>query len=721
MPTRTLRRSAVWTVGAHTIGGLLLGTAEALRLHSAALAAVVIPLCGMVGLLAGVAVALCDHGGARLRRRLGPASLAAELLAALVLALPSVIVTLPVATALFAGAYASTLPLAGLMPVLLPVVACLLIAATSILGRALVTDGDLTGRSIGILGVATLLGGVFWAKHHLLGTGYEGAQVGGMIAAIVLAGIAVRIAWHGRLSARASLAMAGLVVLVAGAAVAAAVTGLASAGDRRLLAERGDLGRDVVHLVRGVRDHDRDGASRWLGGGDCDDGDPARHPGAADVPGDGIDQDCDGADAAVVHPTPRPAATRVAETAWSSTPAVRALLASTARMNVLLVSVDALRFDLLAPGAEHRDDFPHLAALLDRSVQFTRAIAPAAGTDVALSTLLTGRFDPFQTIERTLPEAMKLLGRHTAVAMPAEVTRNVGDVLIGRGFESVKLVYTDWDHANVGDHISGPTTTAEGIRAIDKAGTRPWFTWVHYFDVHEHHQLTVPGDLLAATWPGANERVHKYRALVLQADRSVGRLLDELTARGQADTTIIVFVADHGEALGEDPRLPDTHGQFVYPSLIRIPFAVQVPGVPGGLRTDPVSLVDLAPTLLDLLGGRDTITPLDGMSLVPALLAGPAALRPPKDRAIVVHEEKQQAVVEWPYELIVRPEDDLVELYDLELDPTAQHDLAAAEPKVIARLKARYAEVPAVRIDRTSAGRADRERRAQPPRPRVPS
>ena len=389
-------------------------------------------------------------------------------------------------------------------------------------------------------------------------------------------------------------------------------------------------------------------------------------------------------------------------------------------MNILLITVDALRFDMLSPSAPHRGDFPRLTKLLDESVIFTRAFSPAAGTDVALSSLLTGRTDPFQRVETTLAEALQATGRRTAMAVPEEVKRHVGTVLLHRGFDTQRSVYTDWENPNIGDHISAGTTTAEGMRAFDKAGDRKWFTWLHYFDVHEHHQLKVPDELRSQVWDGGDEKIHRYRALLWGIDRSIGRLLDDLEKRGLRDKTIIVFASDHGESLGQDPRLPATHGQVAYAPLVHIPFAFHIPGVEPGVRNDVVTLRDIAPTLLDLVGTPDAIDPLDGFDLVPAILDGPAPLRPPANRALVIHEEHQWSVIEWPYQFVMRPADDLAELFDLERDPRARVDLAAAHPHITTRLRARYAEAPVVRIDRTQAGRVWRDQQAQPPQRRAP-
>ncbi|HEY0192300.1 MAG TPA: sulfatase-like hydrolase/transferase, partial [Kofleriaceae bacterium] len=328
--------------------------------------------------------------------------------------------------------------------------------------------------------------------------------------------------------------------------------------------------------------------------------------------------------------------------------------------------------------------------------------------------ILTGRFDQYQPVATTLPEAMRVSGRRTYSAIPGEVTRYVGDVLIGRGIDRPTVIHTDWEQEDVGDHVSAGATTQAGLRALTDAAGAPSFVWLHYFDVHEHHQIKVTAEQLAEVHDPGGKGVHAYRALLRQIDREVGRLLDELDARGLSDQVIIAFASDHGEALGDDPRLGETHGRVAYGPLVQIPLALRVPGVAPGQRTDHASLVDLAPTLLGLVGTPDAIRPLDGMDLLPAMLDAGDALRP-RTRATVIHEESQWSVVDWPYQLLVKPADNLVELYALDVDPAERTDLAASLPDVVSRLKARYAEAPDVRVDRTPAGRTWREQRAQPP------
>src|SRR5262249_12894681 len=129
-------------------------------------------------------------------------------------------------------------------------------------------------------------------------------------------------------------------------AIAAARFGLDDAAARARVATRGD---DLKHLARAARslvDLDRDGSAAILGGGDCDARDAARHAGAADKPGNGVDEDCDGADATPPPPPPAADQARVADLAtWRASPATAAALARLHDANVVILSIDALRAD----------------------------------------------------------------------------------------------------------------------------------------------------------------------------------------------------------------------------------------------------------------------------------------------------------------------------------------------------------------------------------------
>ena len=182
----------------------------------------------------------------------------------------------------------------------------------------------------------------------------------------------------------------------------------------------------------------------------------------------------------------------------------------------------------------------------------------------------------------------------------------------------------------------------------------------------------------------------RYAQEVEYADREIGRLLDGLDARGMMDNTLVVVVSDHGEGLGNHKHIG--HVSQVYDSLLHVPMVFTWPGrLPQGLVIDePVSLVDVYPTIAELLeisGPEGT----SGLSLTPLFRGEPIIERgfllatyPPESasskRAIVLDGHKfihsWNAKREW------------VELYDVVNDPEELEDLAKTRPEIVERLRA---------------------------------
>ena len=682
------------------------------------LAATVAAVFAAVGAIAGLLIVAAYAAVRRLALGRWPA--------AAVIAAPTLLVTIPLGRTLFQGAYAATLPGASLAPVAVPLLAWIAVVLAVALGGALIAARP-RARVPLALGLALAAAALDAANRMMFRSGYPDLHTALAIATIVLGALAIGLAL-GTAPPRAWVrGITGAAVLAA--ALAAAALGLRDPADRALIATHGDDSRHLIRAARAAIDRDGDGHSAILGGGDCADGDPARHAGARDVPGNRIDEDCDGTDAVARVVVVDEAAARSLD-AWRARAETTALLQRTRAMNLLVISIDTVRADQVARDAAGRAAFPHITALLDGAVAFSRASAPAAGTDVSLSSFVTGRWNPFQPIATTLPEALAATGRLTHAILPREVLRYAGETLLTRGQASFDRVVTDGTRRDVGDRISAGVTTDRALAFLDRAGGNRFALWVHYFDVHEHRQLDVPAAALAAVDDAGRGTVaHRYRALLKIVDTEVGRLLADLDRRGLADDTIIVLFSDHGESLGEDARLPDNHGLVVYQALTHVPLAVRIPGVAPRLDDTPVSLVDLAPTLLGLLVGRPpaaavppgaAIDPLDGIDLTPHILGAPPDLLR-TDRVLVLNEQDQWGVIAWPLKLLVRPKDDLTELYDLAADPTERRDLAAARPDDVKALRARYGEFPAVPMDRTQKGRRWREEQAQPPpRPRSP-
>ncbi|MBM4356222.1 MAG: hypothetical protein FJ109_20940, partial [Deltaproteobacteria bacterium] len=163
--------------------------------------------------------------------------------------------------------------------------------------------------------------------------------------------------------------------------------------------------------------------------------------------------------------------------------------------------------------------------------------------------------------------------------------------------------------------------------------------------------------------------------------------------RALAHETAVVFFADHGEEFREHQGV--FHGQALYEESVRIPLAFLLPGFPPRVEPTPTSLLDLAPTTLELLGLRSLIPPSFAGRSLGALLAAPSVRQPADSAGGALPEAKDpifpevfqkghtrvaHSVILWPWKLIRRVDDDAFELYDLESDPAELRNVFDPRP-----------------------------------------
>ena len=166
-----------------------------------------------------------------------------------------------------------------------------------------------------------------------------------------------------------------------------------------------------------------------------------------------------------------------------------------------------------------------------------------------------------------------------------------------------------------------------------------------------------------------------HLGLVNLADAGIGRILNALEASGQAENTIVVFTADHGDHLGQHRMYQKME---MYEQAIRIPLMVRMPGADARVFDNPVSHLDLMPTLLDLTG-VELPGDLDGISLRDSILSG---ISPPERLVFSQYSgnptvgDIRQAAIGKRYKYVYDPAD-APELYDLEQDPLETRNLAA--------------------------------------------
>lgn len=372
-------------------------------------------------------------------------------------------------------------------------------------------------------------------------------------------------------------------------------------------------------------------------------------------------------------------------------------------LNVLLVTLDTTRADRLGCYGAKGVETPHLDGLAARGALFERAIAPVPLTLPSHSSLMTGELPAMHGVRDnggfrlgpekvTLAEILAARGWATGGFVSAYVLDHRWG--IAQGFETY---YDDFDLAkfktmSMGDiQRRGDVTVEKALTWIGERGAdEKFFAWVHLYDPHAPYD---PPEPFASRYAG-----RPYNGEIAWTDELVGRLLAGLEARGLTERTLVAVIADHGESLGEHGE--HGHGFFIYEPTTRVPLILAGPygGLAGRRIAQVVNNVDLAPTLLDLLGvsGKAESGELlsgQGRSLVPLLSAGDEPpLAPGYSEAFYPRfhygwsELRSIRTDRWHFIEAPRPE-----LYDLVADPAEANNLAATERRTVAELRGRLA------------------------------
>jgi arylsulfatase A-like enzyme len=382
----------------------------------------------------------------------------------------------------------------------------------------------------------------------------------------------------------------------------------------------------VLGGVRDLLDFDRDGYSSLLGGGDCAPFDPHVHPGAREIPDNGLDDNCAMGDA---HKKLR----KSAEVPLPSKPS---------SMDVVLITVDSLRRDRVGiydePDARRKRQLtPKLDAWARRALIFDHAYTPGAWTSLALPSFLRGVYPRrlrwtrfYETSAHRLlrgPLGPKLMPTESPTWLFAFPTTDphtpLPQWLARRGMRTVAVVddgrseilrpgtgievgFDSYIEVNPGPEAAHDDayTTALALGALGRVprGTHV-FLWVHFFGVHS------PDEQHTGFPTFGNSVADRYDHEVAYLDAQLGGLLAALDRR--REPTAVFVTADHGEELTSHNR---HHGYSLSETLIHVPLIARVPGWPTGRSDALVSLVDLEPTILAL---TDTPGPddLDGIDL----------------------------------------------------------------------------------------------------------
>jgi arylsulfatase A-like enzyme len=461
-------------------------------------------------------------------------------------------------------------------------------------------------------------------------------------------------------------------------------------------------------------DWDGDAHSIILGGQDCNNREPTIHPFAPEIAANGIDEDCDGKDLPKKSVALTEAKGRVLDAQsyrrqlhdWRAEPLLSQQLRRTSQCNVVLIILDALRADQLRPETMNIENHPRLFSLFASGRHFRRAFANGAGTDIGMATIFTGELDPRIKRRQTLLKAFHGAGYTTFGIFPREVERWVSRQFPLEGLTGRHLVINDPQKRDRGTQATAQQVTDVGIRFLQEQGDRRFLLWLHYFDIHEHHQIkfkTIKGkEGPSPAGDGAEASPSRglpfYRRMIRHVDWHLGRFFEALKALGLDSNTILVIMADHGEGLALSPRLPFNHGDVLYQPLTHVPLAFLLPQLSPKELLLPVSIADVFPTLLDLAG--IPYGPTYGLSLIPFLFDHRPREIARLVRPIFMFEARQRGVILWPWKFLAWHDQALVELYKLERDPDELKNLADELPPQAQHMAQILNSQPAVIIDR---------------------
>ncbi|MGA9800086.1 MAG: sulfatase-like hydrolase/transferase [Terriglobales bacterium] len=360
--------------------------------------------------------------------------------------------------------------------------------------------------------------------------------------------------------------------------------------------------------------------------------------------------------------------------------------------NVVVITIDTLRADHLGCYGYRQIRTPNIDALAADGARFERAYTAVPVTLPSHTVIFTGTYPMLSGMhdfsanrlspqQPTLATVLKQNGYVTGAVIGAAVLDSRFGLNQGFDFYYDHFDFSRLEESNL-DEMERPGNVVADL-ALDwlgKNSQKKFFLWMHLYDPHFPYRPPKPYSDEYATRP--------YDGEIAFADEQVGRLLHFLKERGLYQNTIIVLSGDHGESLGEHGE--KTHGFFIYNATMHVPLIIRLPGKSVPLSVaDPVSLVDLMPTILAAVK-LDSPAQVQGRSLLPGLHGeGGAPGHPLYGETFLprlhFNWSELRGAENAKYHFIDAPQS---ELYDLSKDPGEVHNIIAEKKAVAEEMRA---------------------------------
>jgi arylsulfatase A-like enzyme len=378
--------------------------------------------------------------------------------------------------------------------------------------------------------------------------------------------------------------------------------------------------------------------------------------------------------------------------------------------HVVVIVTDATRADMMGVTGNTEGLTPNIDEFAAGNIVFTNAIAPAPYTIATVSSIFSGMLPESHGVRDgrdVYPEDLINLGRTfderdwftLSLAGTQFVTHKYG---ITRGMKTEYYLRPE-EAKEAGIATMDMELVTRGIREAAGSGD-PTFMYIHLLPPHWPYHPPAPYDDRFIDSSGVDKEYLKeirsfrgdesnplvqelflhYKNNMVYADALVGRTLELLRENGMLEDSLIIYTADHGEAFAEHGALE--HGNTVYDEMIRVPFIVHVPGAEPAVIEQQVGLIDIFPTLAEMLDLRVDDSAFEGRSIAP-LLNG-VQQSPARFYYSRAFGDKLKFTLRGEqYKYIYQDGVDL--LFDLQQDPHEQNNIAGKLPVLAASMRQR--------------------------------